>query len=110
MKKLKLKLWRIKNIVLMEVLEQDESLRGKGLIFEKKGFQIQSGTAPALCDCKIFIQGTDDKYDNDVIPYYFISMNSAKDYIKQITDIVKAYNHSISTEPSADDIEIFIAE
>jgi len=42
MKKLKIKLWRIENVVMMKVLEQDESLRGQGEIFNNNGTRIAS--------------------------------------------------------------------
>ena len=111
MKKLKLKLWRIKNIVLMEVLEQDESLRGKGEIFESYNCKILSVRNPHLTpDKEIYIRGTNTELDNRIAYYDFGSTNEAKSCIRKIIDTVRAYNASVSTEPITDDIETFIVE
>ena len=111
MKKLRLKLWRIKNVVLMKVLEQDESLRGKGFIFETYDFKIWSVTNPCLTfDDTFYIRGTVSECDNNITCREFDCADKAQNYIQTVIDTVRAYNESISTEPITDDIETYIAE
>lgn len=113
MTKLKLQLWQVKNLVLMEVLEQDESLRGRGLIFEYGGLELVSTFCPCLEDEGIFIRGNDFEHDNRIAINQFDTIVRAKKYIERAVTLVHEYNKSLDTvadTPTDDEVKTHIAE
>lgn len=99
MKELKIKIWNIENIVIMRVLDQDESLRGKGFIYEaKNGITIASDNSPCIYETAIFINGDDKDFDNKLDGLSFKITQEAKEYIEKVKEAVAEYNSSIKEE------------
>lgn len=96
MKQLKIKIWNIENVVLMKVLQQDESLRNERFIFESKNdFCIQSYDEPDIFEDGIHIQGLYKYADNKIACHSFPSVEDAEEYVMRIKDMLKEYNESI---------------
>lgn len=110
---LKIKFWRIENVVLMKVLEQGEEIeRGSGMFFCKNDFRLISGEFPAEYMNEIYVRGNFVIADNAIRTRSCKSCDEAKEYIKVATEAIHAYNQSLAEkpEPRSDDIEIVIAE
>ena len=95
MKELKLKIYNIKNVVLMEVLQQDESLRGKGKICEaSNGFEIKSNCCPSLFIKEIYIKGENEELDNILCCREFKTAKQAEEYVQKAKAAIEEYNAS----------------
>lgn len=109
---LKVKFWRIENVVLMKVLEQGEEIeRGCGEFFCQNGFSLYSYTGQSLIENGLAVRGDYIDYDNHIVIQEFPSIKKAKKCIKSATEAIHAYNQSIAEKPEqTDDIETVIAE
>ena len=115
---LKVKLWRIENVVVMKILEQgDEIKRGCGTFFEFKGFKLRSIHSPGLNLGVMLVRGSgkNSYYDYGAISCDFKTCAEAKNYIDKATEAIRAYNQSLLSKEKEfkstnEDIEIVIAE
>lgn len=97
MKPLKLKLWNEGNVVKMQVLEQDDSVRGRSLekLAEFQGLKLISDTAPEMSTYTVFIRGTNRSMDNNIATLHFHMSSDAMEYIRKVEALVEVYNKSI---------------
>lgn len=95
MKKLKIKLFQIKNIVLMEVLEQDSRTRGEGKLFISGELSLESLASPELREKAVLIRGTNTKRDTLMYSISFTEIEKADKYIRDVKKLVKEYNLSL---------------
>lgn len=109
---LKVKFWRIENVVLMKVLEQGEEIkRGCGELFRTDYLGLVSMYNPGILINKLLVRGKDKEDDNMVVSWGFSNRAEAKLYIERATEAIHAYNQSLSKDPEqTDDIETVIAE
>ena len=107
----KLKVWflRKKNVVLMEVLEQDENLRSKGLIVENGDYSIRSVGNPALGRNTLFVRGESIEMDANVTAREYSTVEAAKEAISAFYKMIHEFNAGTTADDN-DDIEITIAE
>jgi hypothetical protein len=103
MKKLKIKLWRIENVVLMKVLEQDESW--KGILFWNEEIEIRINDDSELCEDVIFIAK-----DNKVASIDLEEIEQAKTYYAKVKKVVQDYNKTLDTDVESDDVESEVVE
>jgi hypothetical protein len=111
--KLKLKLWQIENIVLIKVIEQDESLRDVGTFYENNDMSIISEVEPQLEYKELYIRGNDKANDNIIVKIDFDTTDETKDYINKVLKVVKEYNQSldgIKPDNTSNDVSVYIAE
>lgn len=108
---LKVKFWRIENVVAMKVLEQPSGTRGKNVIFENDDFQLVSELNPEIAEGVCYLRGTNRAEDHFVVSGTFDSIDRAKTYIKRATETICKYNESIGelVNMDKDDIEVSIA-
>ena len=53
---LKIKFWRIENVILMKILEQGDEIERGNFGFEaSNGVKLRSATYPQICTSKLFI-------------------------------------------------------
>lgn len=109
---LRVKFWRIENVVLMKVLEQGEDTRGKLKFKAKNKFIIRSIMCPALQPDTLYIRGINKETDNEVHFTYFSGAPAAINFISQAKEAVAEYNalQKGAVIPTPDDVEITIAE
>ena len=110
---LKIKFWRIENIILMKILEQgDEIERGKFEFEASNGMSLSSRVKPEIDDTEIFLRGRDISRDARVVSEYFNTSEEAKEQLKAYVEAVKEYNNSLQqpTAKDVEDIETVIAE
>lgn len=90
---LKIKFWRIENVVLMKVLEQDEKLRGSGLVYRaKNGLEIRSAHIQEMTPSILYIRGDESDRDENIITQTYKKVDDAIKWYKKYTDAVKEYN------------------
>lgn len=66
-KKLEIELMKIWDRGLaMRVLHQDESLRGKGVLYERGGMRIESVTQPEIRRNTLYVRGKAHSFDSEV--------------------------------------------
>ncbi len=110
---LKIKFWRIENVILMKILEQgDEIERGKFEFEASNGMRLSSQTEPEIGDTKIFLRGTNINRDKQVVKSCFYTPEKARIRLKAYVEAVKEYNNSLEhpTAEDVEDIETVIAE
>lgn len=105
MKKLKVRLWRIENVVLMKVLEQDESLRGADYIYGNSDIEIY-GAEELSIDLGSIYLGMTNGFDYIAVG----TITEAKIYYNKIKKVVQDYNKTLDTETKSDDIESEVVE
>ena len=113
MEKLKLKLLRIENVVLMKILNQDELTRNNISFEGSNKFHLQSGECPELDGDYIFLRGSEKDKDDMIVSRDCYTEVEANNYIKKIVELVKEYNESIMTDEVKDNsgqITVIIAE
>lgn len=108
---LKIKFWRIENVIVMKILEQgDEIKRGCGEFFKHEGIGIRSGAYPHLYSNEISVYGTDSGCANKYVSISYDNTDRAKEILQKYVDAIKAYNASLGKTESEDDIETVVAE
>ncbi len=101
---LKIKFWRIENIIFMKILEQgDEIERGNFEFKASNGIGLQSRLEPEIGDKRIFLRGTNYSRDKQVVNSYFDTSETARERLKAYIEAVKEYNSSY--QPAAEDVE-----
>ena len=102
---LKIKFWRIENVILMKILEQgDEIERGKFEFEASNGVSLRSATIPAASYNMIYLRGNLKKLDETVSAYGCTTNEGAKAWLKAYVEAVKEYNNSLQ-QPAAEDVE-----
>ena len=112
---LKLKLWRIENVILMKIFEQNTSLIKKMESFTaSNGFIIKCISNPELDYSTIYLRG-DEKYDQMIATYTCIDSFQAKEkiiaYKKALEEFCSYYENKINfkkTDYIISDIEEYI--
>ena len=113
MKKLKIKFWQIENLVVMKILDQDERLRGKEVIYEDSDLDmtIYSVKVPDMTSKSLFIRGERKEKDSMVCNATFNSTEDATDYVKKCQKLISNYNASLEDEEEeVETIRTFIFE
>lgn len=96
MKELKIKIWNEKNVVLMEVLDQDESLRNKKTIYKaKNGIEIFSWFRPDIFGDGIYIRGKCKELDKQMCYMDFGQTYRAEEYVEMVKEAVEEFNNTI---------------
>lgn len=111
---LKIKFWRIENVIMMKVLEQgDEIKRGRGIFFQHEGVELRSCAYPCLYTNEILVCGHNQSQDNRCSSLELDNIEKAKSTLRKYIAVIKAYNQKLilSDERSEDDdIEVVVAK
>lgn len=105
---LKIKFWRIENVLLMKVLEQgNEIKRGDFKFCASNGIKVTSISSPELTPAFINIRGRAKEYDDNIVPCEYSNAEEAKAMLARYIEAVKEYNTSLLRKSNdKDDIEI----
>lgn len=109
---LKIKFWRIENVILMKILEQgDEIERGNFSFKASNGVSLRSDTNPAVSYDMIYLRGDSEESDETVSAYDCTTNEGAKELLKACVEAVREYNNSLqhTTIGCVEDIETVIA-
>lgn len=109
---LKIKFWRIENVLLMKVLEQGEEIkRGDFKFCASNGIKVMSICSPELTPAFINIRGRAKEYDDNIVSRECINAGEAGAMLARYIEAVREYNSTLPVEnKDTDDIEIVIAE
>lgn len=114
---LKIKFWRIENVLLMKVLEQgNEIKRGDFKFCASNGIKVTSISSPELTPDVIYVRGDnedmdDEEIDNKVVHFDCEDERKAKILLNRYIEAVRECNSTLPVEnKDTDDIEIVIAE
>ncbi len=111
--KIRIKLWRIENVVLMKVLEMPEKLRGTDLIFTSPttSMEIWSVVEPELKLKDIYINGSDKDEDNKIVCCKYKSGEIALDYYNRIIKTIEEFNNKNKIKSEIDcDIDTYVTD
>lgn len=105
---LKIKFWRIENVLLMQVLEQGNEIKRENFKFcASNGIEVKSLCRPELTPAFIHIRGRAKEYDDSIVPRECINAEEAKATLARYIEAVKEYNTSLLRKSNdKDDIEI----
>ena len=79
---LKIKFWKIENMICMKVLEQDKNIFYEGFEYKaSNNINICSVTFPEIRKHSLFIQGTDKLKPNHVVSCEFSDSDEAQEYL-----------------------------
>lgn len=111
---IKVKLYRIKNVVLMEVLKQNDVFisKGKGTLFNaSNGIKICSVNQIQLCPKYVYIRGKESEYDDKLTSKEFESETQAIEYFNDIKLALEEFKADIISQNTkssdVDDNKIF---
>lgn len=92
--KIKVKVWRIENAVLMKVLDMPEELRNEKIIYISPsiGMKIKSYSEPDLSLDSIFVWGNNKKNDNKIVVINLESITKAIDYYNNVINTIEEFN------------------
>ena len=103
---LKIKFWRIENVIVMKILEQgDEIKRGDFKFVASNGIKLRSATYPQICTSKLFIQGKFESFDKDVEICTYNTSEEAKACLKSYIEAVREYNNSLQQSVDKDSVD-----
>lgn len=111
--KIRVKLWRIENIVLMKVLEMPEKLRGTNLVFNSPntGMKIYSVSNPELKLNTIFLKGNIKEKDNKIACCECKSDEEALDYYNRIINTIEEFNNKDKIKSEINyDIDTYVTD
>lgn len=101
MEKLKIKIWNIKNVILFNVLEQDESLRGKSVIYKEDNVTISSEYLPDIITTTrgvtIYIRGRQQEKDYTFSCVKVPTETDAIEIVRKVKQAVENFNKHNST-------------
>jgi hypothetical protein len=103
MKPLRIWLGRIHNVLLFKVLEQDDSIRKKGKLFEYDRLTLLSSKIPSMCKGSmggllVYVRGEKRDMDNLIASYDFNSEAEAITHMSLVENLISEYNKSISDD------------
>lgn len=109
---LKIKFWRIENVLLMQVLEQGNEIKRENFKFcASNGIKVMSLCRPELIPDIIYVRGRAKEYDDNIVSRECINAGEAGAMLARYIEAVKEYNSTLPVEnKDTDDIEIVIAE
>lgn len=110
---LKIRFWRIENVILMKILEQgDEIERGEFEFEASNGVRLISQAEPGIDNKEIFPRGINGRWDKQVESKVFRTSEEAREQLKAYVEAIKEYNNSLqhTTAEDIEDIETVIAE
>ena len=104
---LKIKFWRIENVILMKILEQgDEIERGNFEFKASNGIKFDSGYGPMLeFGHTICVRGEVKELDEDVAACTCFSQEYARYMLKSYIEAVKEYNNSLQQSVEKDSVD-----
>ena len=98
---IKLNLFRLGNLVIMRVLEQDEKYRCTyddyveiTIYTSSNNFKLLSCECPELDGNSIWLRGADNNSDNIYVAYDCGTENEAIKYVEEVNQLVKEFNES----------------
>ena len=97
-KTLKVKFEQDGKLVEMQILEQDEKLRDRGLIKCNGEYAIKSLLSPTIGFKTLFIRGIHKAYDMEKDSTNFLSEEQATEYIGEISRMIKEINDEAEEE------------
>ena len=108
---LKIKFWRIEDVLLMKILEQGDEIKRNHFSFHaSNGITIKSCVCPSIYDHnELYINGSSKKQDNKIVMKNYNSIEQAKDFLQMYIFAIKEYNNSLPLKKQ-DNIDIIIAE
>lgn len=109
---LKIKFWRIENVLLMKVLEQGDEIKREDFKFcASNGIEVRSVRNPQLFPKWIYLRGVCEKRNNMIACLELEDEKEAKSLLNDYIEAVREYNSTLPVEnKDTDDIEIVIAE
>lgn len=127
---LKIKFWRIENVLFMKILEQGEEIKRGDFIFATdNGIIIESTEYPRmgpkiypnlnsgqqdLSPKNLCVMGTLISSDDKIVMHRFNTVEEAKGFLKLYNDAIKEYNNFLSSSTKKieieEDVEIVISE
>lgn len=112
--KIRVKLWRIENVVLMKVLEMPEELRGTKSFYSSPvtNMTLWSEDKPDLLSNIVSLMGDDTNFDN-IITYYDCKSNEdALVYYNRVVKTIEEFNNKNKKKAKIDDniIDIYVTD
>ena len=112
---LKIKFWRIENVLCMKILEQDKDVFDYNFMYNSSnGLTICSLDYPefVLDEDRLYIRGEDTSYDNKVSSYEFNTVEEAKKFLERcvfaINECVAYYSTKGNEHKMTFDTEEFV--
>ncbi len=96
--KLKVELFRYDTLVFGKILEQDESLRGKGEVISRSDYKIGSVASPEIGQARLFIRGSEKSNDNKVLYYNFTTVKDAEAWCENVKKLINKLNNDGASE------------
>lgn len=90
---IRIKLEKWENSVLLQVLEMNEELRGKGCIYTNNQMELLSKAHPELSPVGLFIRGVDKDTDHQICIKHFSNNKSRDEYYERISTLISDYNN-----------------
>lgn len=111
--KIRVKLWRIENVILMKVLEMPEELRGTNFVFNSPntGMKIYSVGKPELKLNTIFLNGSSKEKDNNIVCCECKSNEEALGYYNRVINTIEEFNNKDKIKSEIDyDIDTYVTD
>jgi hypothetical protein len=90
--RLKVRFIRDGAVVVVKVLEQDDSLRGTGLLAEKGHWSIESHANPELCNDVLYVRGECQQDDDYEDAYEYLSVDMARRAVDVFSELIEQIN------------------
>ena len=75
---LKIKFWRVENVLLMKVLEQGDGIKREDFKFcASNGIEVKSISSPELTPAIIYVRGRAKEYDDIIVPREYSNAEEA---------------------------------
>jgi len=111
MPRLRVGIVRFNNVVLAQVLEQDEALRGGGGIHGSGEYGVYSSECPTIGAFSLSVRGTEREDDCITVCRPFPTEAEAKDWVRNITALIHEINHEpAQAKPDDGSVQVIVAE
>ncbi len=91
---------RIRNVVVMEVINQPAYIRGKGELHFHDGITLFASSSPELEGESIWLRGTNDKFDNEAAVMAFETEEQAIERLVKYEACIESYGEALKEHES----------
>ena len=89
---IKVKFWRLGNVLVAKVLEQPEETGGVETLTEVDDYYIHSYEQPQISNRTLYLRGKNKKHDDDYCAYAYDNVEEAKEALNGFRKCIEKYN------------------
>ena len=105
---IKVKFWRLENVLVAKVLEQPEETREAGALISVGDYEIYSVARPEISNKALYLRGRGKELDNNYCAYAYNNAEEAKQALEGFKTCIEKYNAEHCDKDEESEIETVV--